>query len=247
MMRRDINGKLDGNGLKRGDFTEGAVTIFGPLVVGKVTSPTQVNTLKSLGALPEVEMVNVAKQSALKLEKVDGGHSLKRHGPEISDAELKTRLQKGIAPDGKFSPTPASTKFNSYEDWLQTRNAAVNQIEKIYGVDLTKPPIGSNKDFSIVTEYNRAIDDGFIGNTASKVKVSNPANPSKLGNGYTKYDAVDGITRTKTTVAWDTSTNKWKVVQHYPEARGWNNKTKTYDTSIKVDAKVTLPPKGGNK
>ncbi len=56
MMRRDINGKLDGKGLKRGDFTEGAVTILGPLVVGKVTTPFKApNTLKSLGALPEVE------------------------------------------------------------------------------------------------------------------------------------------------------------------------------------------------
>jgi Contact-dependent growth inhibition CdiA C-terminal domain len=40
MMRTDVNGKLDGNGLKRGDFTEGAVTILAPLVVGKVTTPT---------------------------------------------------------------------------------------------------------------------------------------------------------------------------------------------------------------
>ncbi len=43
-MRRDINGKLDGNGLKHGDFTEGAVTILGPLVVGKVTSPTRLQS-----------------------------------------------------------------------------------------------------------------------------------------------------------------------------------------------------------
>jgi Contact-dependent growth inhibition CdiA C-terminal domain len=56
MMRRDINGKLDGDGLKRGRFTEGVVTILAPLVVGKVTTPIKApNTLKSLGALPEVE------------------------------------------------------------------------------------------------------------------------------------------------------------------------------------------------
>jgi hypothetical protein len=40
MMRRDVNGVVDGKGLKRGDVTEGAVTILGPLVVGKVTTPT---------------------------------------------------------------------------------------------------------------------------------------------------------------------------------------------------------------
>jgi hypothetical protein len=45
MMGPDINGKLDGNGLKRGDFTEGATTILAPLVLGKVTSPTRLNEL----------------------------------------------------------------------------------------------------------------------------------------------------------------------------------------------------------
>jgi uncharacterized protein len=55
MMRRDINGKLDGNRLKRGEFTEGATTILGPLALGKVSSPVKApNTLKSLGALPEI-------------------------------------------------------------------------------------------------------------------------------------------------------------------------------------------------
>jgi hypothetical protein len=36
MMRRDINGKLDGDRLKRGEFTEGSVTILAPLVVGRI-------------------------------------------------------------------------------------------------------------------------------------------------------------------------------------------------------------------
>jgi hypothetical protein len=38
MMRTDVNGKLDGNGLKRGDFTEGAVTIIAPFVAGNKTN-----------------------------------------------------------------------------------------------------------------------------------------------------------------------------------------------------------------
>jgi hypothetical protein len=173
---------------------------------------------EQLETKPNVEQT--AKQSALKLEKIDGGHSLDRHGPEISDAKLQRRLTTGIAPDGKFSPTPASTKFNSYEDWMQTRNASLKQIEKIYGVDLSKPPTGNNKDFSIITEYDRAIDDGFVGDAMSKVKVNDSTSPKKKGNGYTKYIAVDGITRTKTTISWDASANRWKVVQHFPLAEG---------------------------
>ncbi len=73
----------------------------------------------------------------------------------------------------------------------------------------------------------------------------------KISNLYTnkkgKYNAVDAITRTKTTVAWDEATKKWQVVQHYPVAEGWNNLTKTYSPTTKANVKVTLPPKGGNK
>ncbi len=94
--------------------------------------------LKTVETKESVE--EAAKQSALKLEKSDGEHSLDRHGPEISDAKLKTRPSTGIAADGKFSPTKASTRFNSYEDWSQTRNAAWEQIRKTQGTDFSKPP-----------------------------------------------------------------------------------------------------------
>jgi len=39
MMRRDLEGKLDGEGIKRGEFTEAGVTIVAPLIVGKVAAP----------------------------------------------------------------------------------------------------------------------------------------------------------------------------------------------------------------
>jgi Contact-dependent growth inhibition CdiA C-terminal domain len=82
MMRTDVNGKLDGTALKRGDFTEGAVTILAPLVVGKVTSPTQINTLKSLGALPEVTSIPKTLPKIGKLEFEPNA--------KVSPAELKT-------------------------------------------------------------------------------------------------------------------------------------------------------------
>jgi hypothetical protein len=83
MMRRDVNGKLDGNGLKRGGFTEGAVTILAPLVVGKVTSPTRLNTLESLGALPEV--TSIPKIGKLQIEQ---GRSLSPSEQNFADKML---------------------------------------------------------------------------------------------------------------------------------------------------------------
>jgi Contact-dependent growth inhibition CdiA C-terminal domain len=88
MMRTDVNGKLDGNGLKRGDFTEGAVTILAPLVVGKVSSPIKApNTLKSLGALPEVTSIpkTLPKIGKLQIEK---GRSLSPSEQNFADKML---------------------------------------------------------------------------------------------------------------------------------------------------------------
>jgi hypothetical protein len=181
------------------------------------------------------------KQKALQLEQLDGGHSVARHGPEVSDADLQRRLTTGIAPDGVFSPTKASTRFNSYEDWVQTREAAQKGIEYKFGVDLKKPPTGTVKEYEIIVEYNRAIDDGFVADLASKTKVADPNNAQKMRNGYLSHSPVDGITRTKTLVKWNDNTQKWQVIQHFPEARGWDNTAKTYDQSVPVHIGVRLP------
>ena len=45
MMRRDLHGKLDGDGIKAGQFIEIGVTIAAPLIIGKVTAPTQLTEL----------------------------------------------------------------------------------------------------------------------------------------------------------------------------------------------------------
>ncbi len=56
MMRRNLNGKLDGDGIKRGEATETAVTILGPLAAGVANAPKpSPQSLKTLGGIPEVE------------------------------------------------------------------------------------------------------------------------------------------------------------------------------------------------
>jgi Contact-dependent growth inhibition CdiA C-terminal domain len=87
MMRTDINGKLDGNGLKRGDFTEGAVTILAPLVVGRVATPTNLNTLKGLNALPEATIVPKALPKIGKLQ-IEKGRSLSPSEQNFADKML---------------------------------------------------------------------------------------------------------------------------------------------------------------
>lgn len=70
------------------------------------------------------------KEKAEELEQRDGGHSLDRHGPDVTDDQLQDRLTTGIAPDNVVSPAPGlSTKFSSYEEYLKTRTAAVDRVK----------------------------------------------------------------------------------------------------------------------
>ena len=170
-----------------------------------------------------------AKLRALAHEKKDGGHSLDRHGPEVSDADLKKRLETGQATDGKFSPTKGSTRFSSYEDWVKTRADALADISRKNNVDLTKPPVpGAPTEYMTSLDHGRAIDEGLVGDVSSRVRVTDPASPTKTGWGYPNSSAVDGITKTTTKVAWNPQANDWQVVQHYPDAVGWDQATKSY-------------------
>jgi hypothetical protein len=65
---------------------------------------------------------------------------------DVCDAQLEHRLRTGVAPDGKFSPAPASTRFSSYEDFLVTRDAALKKVESDFGIDLSKPPVSGAPD-----------------------------------------------------------------------------------------------------
>ena len=187
----------------------------------------------------------VAALKSVETEKLDGGHSLARHGTQVTDAELETRLKTGVAPDGAFSPAPASTKFNSYENWLKTREIAWKKIEQLKGVDLSKPPTSNMDDNYVVRiNYGKPIDDGYVPDraTRNRISVQDPATGrTRRGNVYSTVDPVDSVTGVFTKVIWDSDKNKWGVVQHYPLTQGWNNVSKTYSGGARIDASVNLP------
>lgn len=70
------------------------------------------------------------KNGAKALETADQGHSLDRHGPEVTNHALDQRLKTGIAPDGANSPAPGlSTRFVDYETWMETRRLSVLKLQ----------------------------------------------------------------------------------------------------------------------
>jgi hypothetical protein len=74
---------------------------------------------------------SVFRLEATHLETKDGGHSLDRHGPDVSDDALKVRLATGVAPDGKMSPTTGlSSKFASHEAYLKSREKATTNLKE---------------------------------------------------------------------------------------------------------------------
>ncbi|MEW6730678.1 MAG: hypothetical protein AB1489_05010 [Acidobacteriota bacterium] len=206
------------------------------------TSDISANRTGDVAAGIEV-VEQAAKTEAKQLEQLDGGHSIDRHGPEVSLADLEKRLKTGIAPDNTLSFAPASTKFNSYENWIKTREKALELIRTKYNVDLIQPPSPGDKPYREITiEYNRAIDDGYIPDLSTKQKVTviDPITGKiKKGNVFSTVDFIEGVTGTYTRVAWDQAQGKWVVVQHFPVAENWDNLTKAYTEPLMF--KATLP------
>ena len=177
------------------------------------------------------DLEKAAKQVAEKFEAMDDGHSIQRHGPEATLAKLEQRLKTGIAPDNKLSPTSASTRFSSYREWVKTRADALKAIEKREGIDLTMPPLsGAPTSHAITVEHGRPIDDGFVGEgTTTRVRDASSGRSFRV---FSATQPVERLTRTKTTVAWNSDAGRWVVKQHYPDALHWDVTSGTYTQAI---------------
>jgi hypothetical protein len=222
----------------------------GAIFPGKSKLATQ-----RIAAMSEQRALEVGQ----RLERIDGGHSLDRHGAQVTPEQLDKRLKTGVAPDGVVSFAPASTRFNSNKNWLQTRQQAVETFRAKYGNlvgdDLRKPPQpGDPQNIEVKVRYGKPIDDGFVRDPTTKKKVTIPVNSStgkptiatpggktKTGNVYTRTEPVEGVTGVYTNFVWNAAEGRWKIVQHYPLVEEWNNAAKVYNSPQRFDAEVELP------
>ena len=170
----------------------------------------------------------LAKTRALDLDKKNRGHVVSRHGPEISDEALRARVTTGYAPDGTWSPSKYSGRFNTYRDLVETYDAAIARLGD-EGLDFSRAPDASERPAREVTiNHGRPIDDGFaVPEGSVALRITPP--PGKRGNKvWPDPNPVDGITATVTRVAWNAMRNRWEVVQHYPLVEGWDQATRSY-------------------
>ncbi len=108
------------------------------------------------------------KQDAQDRETADGGHSLLRHGPEVSDAALERRLKTGMTANiadpslETFSPAPGlATRFKTYALYNTTRQAAADECaaQLQISIDGTKD-LCTNLDLAVKkqTDAKAALD-----------------------------------------------------------------------------------------
>ena len=209
----------------------------GEVVKVKLDKPSEVEFSshgQDVDVVPDkVDDVLALKLKAEALEAADGGHSLLRHGPDISDADLRSRALTGISPDNKWSPTHSSTKFDTFDDWVKTREDAITQIQQgnqvNFGENMNVAPApGAPTSYKIDINHGRAIDSGFNG-AGPRAQVVNPYDNSKKRNLHTQVTPVSGITNSYTKIAWNANTSRWNVVQHFPVGKNWNQALQRYN------------------
>ncbi len=128
---------------------------------------------KNMSDIDEV----VAAFKAVRLEKLDGGHSVFSHGPHITASKLKNRLGKGWVPEGwnkprRWSPTAGSSKFKSFKDWTDTRDKIFDAVLAKYGFDprLGPPPSGATIAPRVTIKHKQPIGSNIIGNRGTRHK-----------------------------------------------------------------------------
>jgi hypothetical protein len=231
MMRRNLNGIVDGEGPKAGDTISTGASIVAPLILGKITTPTKVNTLKSLGALPEVERTVLIPKTAQEIvekrydEISNKGHTVQRHGAEVTEKQLDARAIEGKDPitgttkdafrkDAKGNPLPHltnknATKFTSKEALVKAEKYVKNTQE--YKNALAN--IGNDKVFAIEdVKLQDVFGSDYKKQVFGKTRVGSRNNPT----GATLTDFTDGTIRA---VFKKDSNGAWHIFTMFAEPK----------------------------
>ncbi|MFY0309552.1 hypothetical protein ACFMBG_06605 [Leisingera sp. D0M16] len=159
----------------------------------------------------------LCKEAAEGCEAKDGvdsnaGHSLDRHGPDVSDEDLIQRLKTGKPPNAKTederSYTGASSKFHSPQDWLAGRELAAQAASgKGINIDDTKMDVSGDpldwpeENFDCTVEHGRPIDKAFVGHK-KHVRLDDNGEPIP-DKTYESFEEIEGLTRAYVNFIWE--------------------------------------------
>ncbi|MCV2863545.1 hypothetical protein [Defluviimonas sp. WL0075] len=133
----------------------------------------------------------------------NAGHSLDRHGPNVTDEELLIRLQTGQAPDGKTSFCSASSRFDDPVAWLAAREIALEEATA-RGIDLSKTDYSASAITEADLKHETEIDHGEAIDRAFRGEKKNTGlrPDGTLGElqSYETFTELKGITKSKSLV-----------------------------------------------
>jgi len=187
-----------------------------------------------------IEAIEIEMKSGPKVR------NLVRYGPSVPDVALQRRITEGLAPDGAWQPENRTARFNTYADWVQAYHLARHVAEKQGLVNLQGGPgeLGNdtNVNYEIVVEFNREIGRGF-GGDGKKRRVFNPKFSKQTRNLYSHAIPFrKGPTRVHTLFRWNGRKDRWEMLRHIPELRGFDGNTGTYADQVKHPPDHSVSP-----
>lgn len=166
------------------------------------------------------DLKGLCKGAAADFEAADhvgceAGHSVARHGPDVSDEDLILRLSTGTPPNpdppGIKAYTQSSSKFESPQDWLAGREMAaqaalalpldrrvdVAQTDMVYD---SSDPGGATQQVEFIIDHGRPIDKAFFGQ--KRVLRAGANGEPEPGKTFETYEEMEGLTRALVNYVW---------------------------------------------
>ncbi len=178
-MRRDINGKIDGEGIKMGDATTTTASVIAPFVIGKVISPVEApQSLKTLGGLPEAELSIVMKGNSTKPSLIP------------DESRMPQGVPEKVPNKGSIDSIRGMNKQEETANLLAKKGYNVELQPKITAEDIVREPSlvsGKNPDFRVEGKIfdNLAIKENPLSNPKNLSMNTRTSIAKKIGGGQT--------------------------------------------------------------
>ncbi|MEM6455635.1 MAG: hypothetical protein AAF772_11115, partial [Acidobacteriota bacterium] len=180
----------------------------------------RVDNLPNSSAQVEV----TAARDLAQRELTSGGHSIQRHSPDLTDAELQGRLTQGIVPGETRTvnrPAQRSTRFHSYAQQNQLQQRSLEEAMQHLGIpSINTPPsaLGLSGDQvpQVTINWGQSVGTGFEGVDPQLSTTSYGARVRR----YQSTQPIDPNQINSTTIGLTWDGNQWQINQFSPGVAG---------------------------
>ena len=148
--------------------------------------------------------------TADELTKALPGHGNARHGTQTTIMQQTTRVQTGLAPDGKIAPTTMATRFDSSEAQLDAVNRALSRTNARDANGLIPHEIAVAPNGSARLPRDQSVVTGYSGGYGSGVQLQKPVAPGR------PVTATGQLPNALVVLERQPATGQWHPVTQYP-------------------------------